>query len=49
MAKIVNGVPRTYDDVGNLLTDGTWTYTWQNGREPAHICKNTIKKAATFV
>ena len=30
-----NEVARTYDTVGNLLTDGTWTYTWQNGRELA--------------
>ena len=23
----------TYDGVGNPLTDGTWTYTWEHGRE----------------
>jgi RHS repeat-associated protein len=30
-----NGIARTYDEIGNVLTDGTWTYTWQNGRELA--------------
>lgn len=23
----------TYDGIGNPLTDGTWTYTWQHGRQ----------------
>ena len=23
----------TYDTVGNPLSDGTWTYTWEHGRE----------------
>ena len=23
----------TYDAIGNPLSDGTWTYTWQNGRQ----------------
>ena len=25
----------TYDGIGNLLSDGTWTYTWEHGRELA--------------
>lgn len=29
----VNGVGITYDTIGNPLNDGTWTYTWQNGRQ----------------
>ena len=29
----VNGVGITYDAIGNPLNDGTWTYTWQNGRQ----------------
>ena len=32
-----DGAARTYDTIGNLLTDGTWTYTWQNGRELAQM------------
>ena len=28
-----NGTPITYDEIGNPLTDGTWTYTWQHGRQ----------------
>ena len=28
-----NGKPITYDTLGNPLTDGTWTYTWQHGRQ----------------
>lgn len=27
-----NGVPTTYDAIGNPLNDGTWTYEWQTGR-----------------
>ena len=23
----------SYDDIGNPLSDGTWTYTWEHGRE----------------
>ena len=29
----VNGKTITYDQIGNPLNDGTWTYTWQNGRQ----------------
>ncbi len=28
-----DGQAITYDQVGNPLTDGTWTYTWQHGRQ----------------
>ena len=28
----VNGSTIRYDAIGNPLNDGTWTYTWQNGR-----------------
>ncbi len=27
----------TYDGVGNPLTDGTWTYTWEHGRQLAQM------------
>ena len=29
----VNGSAIRYDAIGNPLNDGTWTYTWQNGRQ----------------
>ena len=29
----VNGNAIAYDAIGNPLNDGTWTYTWQNGRQ----------------
>ena len=29
----VNGNAIAYDAIGNPLHDGTWTYTWQNGRQ----------------
>ena len=31
----------TYDGVGNPLTDGTWTYTWEHGRELASMYAET--------
>ncbi|MBE6934625.1 MAG: hypothetical protein E7462_06235 [Ruminococcaceae bacterium] len=36
-----DGQTITYDDIGNPLNDGTWTYTWQNGRELASISNGT--------
>ncbi len=36
----VNGTPITYDAIGNPLNDGTWTYTWQNGRQLASMSKS---------
>ena len=29
----VNGTTITYDQIGNPLSDGTWTYTWEKGRQ----------------
>ena len=29
----INGQTVTNDDAGNPLSDGTWTYTWEHGRE----------------
>ena len=43
-----NGVARTYDEIGNLLTDGTWTYTWQNGRELASMSKGSTTWNYTY-
>ena len=36
-----DGVAITYDGIGNPLSDGTWTYTWQNGRELASMSNGT--------
>lgn len=33
----MDGVAITYDAIGNPLNDGTWTYTWQNGRQLARM------------
>ena len=30
-----NGQSITSDSIGNMLSDGTWTYTWKHGRELA--------------
>ena len=43
-----NGIPRTYDEIGNLLTDGTWTYTWRNGRELASMSNGTATWSYTY-
>ena len=36
-----NGKAITYDTIGNPLTDGTWTYTWQHGRQLAAMSKTS--------
>ena len=35
-----DGVTLSYDGIGNLLSDGTWTYTWEHGRELVSIAKD---------
>ena len=32
-----DGVTITYDEIGNPENDGTWTYTWQHGRQLASM------------
>ena len=32
-----DGVGITHDDIGNPTNDGTWTYTWEHGRELASM------------
>ena len=34
-----NGKTITYDGIGNPLNDGTWTYTWENGRQLASMTR----------
>ena len=43
----MNGVAITYDAIGNPLNDGTWTYTWQNGRQLARM--QSVDVDASFV
>ena len=33
----IGGQSLTADEIGNLLSDGTWTYTWQHGRQLAGL------------
>ena len=43
----VNGNAIRYDAIGNPLNDGTWTYTWQNGRQLQKMQKSGV--TAEFV
>ena len=43
----VNGSTIRYDAIGNPLSDGTWTYTWQNGRQLQKMQKTGV--TAEFV
>ena len=43
----VNGNAIPYDAIGNPLNDGTWTYTWQNGRQLQKMQKSGV--TAEFV
>ena len=36
----VNGAAITYDQIGNPLNDGTWTYTWEKGRQLKSMSKS---------
>jgi RHS repeat-associated protein len=36
-----NGNTITYDEIGNPLSDGTWTYTWTQGRKLQQITDGT--------
>lgn len=42
-----NGVPITYDTIGNPLSDGAWTYSWQHGRKLAQMSKD--EETVSFV
>ena len=43
-----NGTAITYDEIGNRLTDGTWTYTWEHGRELASMTKSDSSSSWEF-
>ena len=36
-----DGETITYDNVGNPISDGTWTYTWEHGRQLAGMTDGT--------
>ena len=38
----INGTTVTSDAIGNVLNDGTWTYTWKNGRQLATMSKSGV-------
>ena len=43
-----NGVAITYDEIGNPLNDGTWTYTWEHGRQMASMSNGTTTWDMTY-
>ena len=38
----------TYDEIGNTLTDGTWTYTWERGRQLKSMTDGTTTWNMTY-
>lgn len=38
----INSTNVTSDAIGNVLNDGTWTYTWKNGRQLATMSKSGV-------
>ena len=43
-----DGQTITHDGIGNPLTDGTWTYTWQHGRQLASMAKSSTTWNFTY-
>ena len=43
-----NGQTITSDAIGNMLSDGTWTYTWEHGRELATMSNGTTTWTYTY-
>ncbi len=43
-----NGAEITYDEIGNPLSDGTSTYTWEHGRQLATQTKNGVEWTYTY-
>ena len=44
----INGTTVTSDTIGNILSDGTSTYTWKNGRQLATATKNGTTWTYTY-
>ena len=38
----------SYDDIGNMLNDGTYTYTWEHGRELAEMASGEGRWSFTY-
>ena len=43
-----NGATISYDEIGNPLSDGTWTYTWERGRQLASMSDGTTTWTYTY-
>lgn len=43
-----NGKTITSDTIGNMLSDGTWTYTWEHGRELATMSNGSTTWTYTY-
>ena len=43
-----NGQTLTYDEIGNLTNDGTWTYAWVQGRQLAQMTQGAITWSYTY-
>jgi len=43
-----DGQTITYDTIGNPLSDGTWTYAWQHGRQLASMSNGTTTWNYTY-
>ena len=43
-----DGATITYDEIGNPLNDGTWTYTWERGRQLASMSDGTTTWTYTY-
>ena len=43
-----NGVGITYDQIGNPLNDGTWTYQWEKGRQLKQMAKSGTTAAYAY-
>ena len=48
LLKTYNGTSISYDSIGNPLNDGTWTYTWQEGRKLATMSKSGTTWTFTY-
>ena len=43
-----DGKTISYDTIGNPLSDGTWTYTWEHGRELASMSNGSTTWSMTY-
>ena len=48
MLTAYDGAAITYDGIGNPLSDGTWTYTWEHGRQLASMSDGTTTWTYTY-